>query len=80
MNNHVHLIATPSPRDESRNWFSGLRSCVALFNGRHGRTGTISEGRYKAFLVDSANYVFFCCRYLELNPVRVRLATTPSVR
>uniref|UniRef100_UPI003CE53E4B transposase n=1 Tax=Xanthomonas phaseoli TaxID=1985254 RepID=UPI003CE53E4B len=47
-------------------------------NGRHGRTGTLWEGRYKACLVDSADYVLRCYRYIELNPVRARLTDNPA--
>nr|WP_304382529.1 transposase [Xanthomonas vasicola] len=55
-----------------------LQNYVALFNGRHGRTGTLWEGRYKACLVDSADDVLRCYRYIELNPVRARLADNPA--
>ncbi len=48
------------------------RHYLAIFNGRHGRTGTLREGRYKSCLVDSAGYVR-CYRYIELNPLRARL-------
>ncbi|WP_230620347.1 transposase [Xanthomonas arboricola] len=51
---------------------------MALFNGLHGRTGTLWEGRYKARLVDSADYVLRCYRYVELNPVRARLIDDPA--
>ncbi len=34
------------------------------------RTGTLWEGRYKAALIDSEQYLLSCYRYIELNPVR----------
>ncbi|MCD0277950.1 hypothetical protein JWH04_03110 [Xanthomonas melonis] len=40
---------------------------MALFNGRHGCTGTLWEGRAKACLVDIADYILRCYRYIELN-------------
>jgi putative transposase len=54
------------------------RSYVALFNARHGRTGTLWEGRYKSCLVDSTNYVLTCYRYIELNPIRARMVGSPD--
>ncbi|MCC8488131.1 transposase [Xanthomonas campestris pv. raphani] len=51
---------------------------MALLSVRHGRTGTLWEGRYKACLVDSADYVLRCYRYIELNPVRARLTDNPA--
>ncbi|MBB5674720.1 transposase [Xanthomonas sp. WHRI 6108] len=51
---------------------------MALFSGGHGRTGTPWEGRYKACLLDSADYVLRGYRYIELNPVRARLTDDPA--
>ena len=46
------------------------RSYVRYFNDRHGRTGTLWEGRFQSCLVDSSAYVIACYRYVEENPVR----------
>ncbi|MEA9563432.1 MULTISPECIES: transposase [unclassified Xanthomonas] len=79
MDNHVHLLATPPATGRIGQLMQRLgRNYVALFNGRHGRTGTLWEGRYKACLVDSADYVFRCYRYIELNPVRAHLTDDPA--
>jgi len=54
MSNHVHLLLTPDEVGAvSRLMHTFARNYVGLFNGRHGRTGTLWEGRYKAGLVDS---------------------------
>ncbi|MFW3173712.1 transposase [Xanthomonas phaseoli] len=79
MDNHVHLLITPSAAGRIGQLMQRLgRNYVALFNGRHGRTGTLWEGRYKACLVDSTDYVLRCYRYIELNPVRARLTDNPA--
>ncbi|RXE01213.1 transposase [Xanthomonas perforans] len=79
MDNHVHLLVTPPAAGRIGQLMQRLgRNYVALFNGRHGRTGTLWEGRYKACLVDSADYVLRCYRYIELNPVRARLTDNPA--
>ena len=54
------------------------RYYVQRFNYRYKRTGTLWEGRYKATLIDTEQYVFTCMRYIELNPVRAGLAGRPS--
>jgi putative transposase len=54
------------------------RSYVRYFNRRHGRTGTLWEGRFHACLAESARYVLACYRYIELNPVRAGLAREPA--
>lgn len=74
MDNHVHLLATPPAAGDIGRMMQSLgRRYVGLFNARHGRTGTLWEGRYKACLVDSEHYVVACYRYIELNPVRARM-------
>ncbi len=79
MDNHVHLLATPgAPDDMSRMMQKLGRRYVGLFNARHGRTGTLWEGRYKACLVDSERYLLTCQRYIELNPVRAHVTDDPA--
>ncbi|UZB01728.1 MULTISPECIES: transposase [Xanthomonas] len=79
MDNHVHLLVTPPAAGRIGQVMQRLgRNYVALFNGRHGRTGTLWEGRYKACLVDTADYVLRCYRYIELNPLRARLTDNPA--
>jgi putative transposase len=43
----------------------------------YGRTGTLWEGRYKATIVDSDEYLLTCMRYIELNPVRAGMTAAP---
>lgn len=79
MDNHVHLLATPpQPGDIGRMMQKLGRRYVGLFNARHGRSGTLWEGRYKACLVDSERYVLACYRYIELNPVRAGMVDDPA--
>lgn len=79
MPNHVHLLLTPSSEDGCMGTMRELgQRYVQYFNRRHGRTGTLWEGRYRSCLVQSAEYVLACYRYIELNPVRAALAERPD--
>jgi putative transposase len=79
MSNHVHLLLTPGEAGAlSRLMHTFARNYAGLFNGRHGRTGTLWEGRYKACLVDSGSYFLACSRYIELNPVRAWMVARPG--
>ena len=51
---------------------------VQAFNHRHGRTGTLWQGRYKSSLVDSDAYLLRVMRYIELNPVRAAMVEVPE--
>ncbi len=79
MSNHVHLLLTPDETGGvSRMMHTFARNYVGSFNGRHGRTGTLWEGRFKACLVGSGRYFLSCSRYIELNPVRAWMVSQPS--
>ena len=78
MTNHFHLLATPSyPDSVARAMQQTGRRYVPYFNRRHDRTGGLWEGRYRAHLVDTEQYWFRCLRYIELNPVRASLTSSP---
>jgi putative transposase len=80
MTNHVHLLVTPNTPD-GISWLMQTvgRRYVKMVNSRYQRTGTLWEGRYKATLVDSDEYLLACYRYIELNPVRAGLVSDPSL-
>jgi len=74
MPNHVHLILMPSAAD-------GL--CAALadahrrysrrINFAHGWTGYLFQGRFASYPMDTA-HLKTAIRYVELNPVKAKLA------
>ena len=79
MPNHVHLLLTPTDADGCTVLMRDLgQRYVQYFNRKHGRTGTLWEGRFRSCLVESADYVLACYRYIELNPVRAGLADNPA--
>jgi putative transposase len=79
MTNHVHLLLTPQGPTSCGKMMQSLgRQYVGYFNKKYGRTGTLWEGRYKSTLVDSDNYFFAACRYIELNPVRAGMVPEPG--
>lgn len=72
MSNHFHLVVeTPrSNLSAGMQWLLG--SYTQRFNRRHGLTGHLFGGRYKALLVDGrgGGYLRQVCDYVHLNPVR----------
>jgi putative transposase len=79
MTNHVHLlVSTRDARGISKTMQSVGRQYVRYFNDRSGRTGTLWEGRYRATVIDTDEYLFTCCRYIEENPVRAAIVPHPS--
>jgi putative transposase len=72
MANHYHLlIETRKP-----NLSLGMRQLNGVytqsFNRRHKRVGHLFQGRFKAILVQRESYLLELCRYIVLNPVRIK--------
>jgi putative transposase len=79
MTNHVHLLLTPTTAGSCTALMRDLgQRYVPYFNSRHGRTGTLWEGRFRSCIAESARYVLACYRYIELNPVRAGMADRPG--
>lgn len=79
MTNHVHLLITPCTETGIGKVMQSLgRYYVQYFNYVYGRTGTLWEGRYKATIIDSENYLLTCARYIEMNPVRAGMVMHPE--
>jgi putative transposase len=51
---------------------------VQRFNHVYERSGTLWEGRFRSFLVESAGYVLACYRYIEQNPVRAGMVRSAA--
>lgn len=79
MTNHTHLLVTAAEARGPARMMQAL-GCqyVRYFNDRHGRTGTLWEGRYRSSLIDSERYLLQCSRYIEMNPVRAGLVSAAS--
>ena len=78
MTNHIHLLATPQFDDSISKVFQSVgRKYVQYFNYTYKRSGTLWEGRYRATVVDSEQYLLTPMRYIELNPVRADMVAHP---
>jgi len=78
MTNHYHLLIETPDGDFSH----GMRQLNGVFtqlvNKRHGRTGHLFQGRYKAILIQKDSHLLEVCRYVVLNPVRAKMTETPE--
>jgi putative transposase len=79
MDNHFHLLATPSTADGLPKFMQAVgRSYVRWFNDRHARTGTLWEGRYRSTVVQAERWLLPCMVSIDLNPVRAGLVPDAS--
>ena len=76
MGNHLHLLLTPQREQALPKMMQALgRRYVQVFNKRHGRTGTLWEGRYRSTLIQTERYLLACMVYIDLNPVRAHMVS-----
>ena len=79
MTNHVHLLVTPRLENGVSKMMQALgRQYVRYFNYTYKRSGTLWEGRFKSCVIQSADYLLKCYRYIELNPVRAGMVNYPD--
>ena len=79
MDNHFHLLATPQEGKSLPLMMQAVgRSYVRRFNQRHGRSGTLWEGRYRSAVLQAERYLLPCMAYLDLNPVRAGLCVAAA--
>ena len=78
MDNHYHLVIETADANLSK----GMRQLNGVytqaFNRLHRRVGHLFQGRFKAILVERQSHLLELCRYIVLNPARVKRSATTS--
>lgn len=76
MPNHFHVVAWPSGDHELSKFMHWLTLTHSKrwhsYRGTNG-TGSVYQGRFKAFPVQTDRHFLTVCRYVEQNPLRARL-------
>lgn len=75
LDDQVYLLATPATPDGLSRLMQGVgRRYVVWHNRRHGRSGTLWEGRFRAVVIDPAEHVLAALRYVDSLPLRSGVA------
>jgi putative transposase len=74
MPDHFHLVVWPKIDGELSRWMQWLMTAqVRRHHQRHGTSGHLWQGRFKAFPVQKDDHLLDVLRYVERNPVRAGL-------
>lgn len=77
--NHVHLLVkTEQPELVSKLMQKLEGEFAEYYNARKHRSGAFWQGRYWCTMVDSAQYLWDCMKYIDLNMVRAGVVSHPS--
>lgn len=69
MPNHFHLLLRQIGENDIAEFMKCLGTIYTMyFNDRYDRKGSLSQGRYKAILVENDDYLLHLSRYIHLNP------------
>lgn len=72
----AQLLLTPAGRDSLSRFMQAVgRKYTRQFNLRHGRTGTLWEGRYRSTVLQPERYLIPCMVSMDTLPVREGLVT-----
>lgn len=79
MTNHLHLLLSAHHPDAPGKTMKLVgQRYVQFVNRKYRRTGSLWEGRFRSCPVQEELYLLACQRYIELNPVRARMVTSPE--
>ncbi len=68
--NRIHLLVTPSDEAGLGRMMQAIgRHYVPWFNARHGRSGSLWEGRFRATVMDADAFFADCAHWVEYQPV-----------
>ena len=77
MGNHYHLFFETTQPNLSAIMHFINTAYTTYYNIKRQRCGHLFQGRYKSILVDADTYFLELTRYIHLNPVKAKIATTP---
>ncbi len=71
---HFHLVVWPRDGGDLSRWMQSLASSYAGYaHRRHDSSGHLWQGRYKTFPIQRDEHLLAVLRYVEGNPLRLRL-------
>lgn len=74
LDSQLQLLVTPDSATGLQQFMQAVgRSYVRYFNDRHGRSGTLWDGRYRSALIQAEHYLLACMAHMDLSPVRAGL-------
>jgi putative transposase len=79
LNSEVHLLLTPAQAEGLGRMVQSLgRRYVAAVNRRHGRRGTLWDGRFRSSLVDARTLLLVATVFVETRPVTAGLTANAA--
>lgn len=79
MNNHVHLIVQLSAQSTLSRFMKQVNlSYFNYYKKNYAYCGHLWQGRFKSNIINTNSYLLQCGKYIELNPVRAGIVSSPE--
>ena len=80
MRNHVHLVVETTEKGGSLAEIMKVinLSYAQYYKNKYKHTGHFWQDRYKSIIISKDDYLLACGSYVELNPVRAKVAVDPK--
>ena len=80
MPNHLHLLLRQDGDESLDKFMHRLHTSYSMyFNKKYERVGSVFQGRFKAKIIDSEEYLLHVSRYIHLNPLEIVRAQDPAL-
>lgn len=78
MPNHIHLIIEVNKNNDLAKIIQGISLTYTIwFNNKYEKVGHLWQGRFKNMIILKDKYLIDCLNYVEYNPVRSKLTSSP---
>ena len=78
MPNHIHLIIEVKKHNQLSKIIHGITLTYTLwFNKKYKQVGHLWQGRFKSMVIQKDQYLIDCLSYIEYNPIRANLVSSP---
>lgn len=72
MPNHIHLILRQNGEESINKFIHRLHTAYTMyFNKKYEKVGAVFQGRFKAKLIDTEEYLLHVSRYIHINPIEI---------
>lgn len=81
MPNHIHLILRQEDTKSIERFIHRLHTSYTMyFNKKYERLGAVFQGRFKAKIIESDEYLLHVSRYIHQNPLEILRAQGPALK
>lgn len=81
MPNHIHMVLCQEDTESIGKFIHRLHTSYTMyFNKKYERVGAVFQGRFKAKIIETDEYLLHISRYIHQNPLEILRAQGPALK